>query len=192
MILVRHTAVASVEGVCYGQSDVPLKENWQEDADAVVLEVKQLLTRMGLQDHRLRIVHSPLGRCRLLAQHLFAAMAGLELQEDERLKEIDFGSWELRSWDELYGDPLAREWFERPLEIRPPGGESYDELRRRVLNFLKTVSSSDGVEDAIPCVVSHAGPIRVMLASSMGVSSFDGLSLPFGHGECRWLDVARG
>ena len=63
IIFVRHTSVDVAPGTCYGQSDVPLNESFQQEAEAVR---QQLLSKA---EHPLRVYTSPLFRCTRLAEY---------------------------------------------------------------------------------------------------------------------------
>ena len=85
--LVRHTSVDVPKGISYGQTDVPLKSSFEEEAS---------LTRKNLDGLTFDQVYcSPLSRCTRLA-----AFCGYpEAIRDARLKELNFGDWEMKSWD---------------------------------------------------------------------------------------------
>ncbi|MDJ0304900.1 MAG: histidine phosphatase family protein [Dehalobacter sp.] len=78
------------------------------------------------------------------------------------LREINLGKWEGKSFKEIQS--LNRDEFEqRGKDIanhRPPEGESFADLARRVVPaFAKIVESTD--EDTV--IVAHAGVNRVIL-----------------------------
>ncbi len=79
------------------------------------------------------------------------------LPHDPDLREMSFGAWETRLHDEIDAeDPvLLRAFWERPGETRPPGGESWNELRTRVDRAADRLLTRG--EDVI--VVAHFGPI---------------------------------
>jgi broad specificity phosphatase PhoE len=74
---------------------------------------------------------------------------------DADLREMLFGEWEGRTWEEISRNDGARlqSWTDDWTRIAPPGGESLDAFARRVAGAL--VRIRDGI------VVSHAGWIRV-------------------------------
>jgi len=83
-----------------------------------------------------------------------------DLRVDERLREIDFGAVEGLGFDEL-PDELRRGLLEHPTRVRFPRGESYADLRARVVEALDEIVSRHRVVAA----VSHAGAIRAALAT---------------------------
>ena len=103
------------------------------------------------------VYSSPLQRCTKLAH----ALAVGDLQLDPRLKELDFGDWELLPWDNIPRE-VFDVWANDYAHLAPPNGESFSQLHGRVTNFVSEVSShSQGKNIAI---VTHGGVIRAMLA----------------------------
>ena len=121
--LVRHTAPDVPAGVCYGQSDVPLKESFETEA-AHVAE--------ALKGHCFdRVFTSPLTRCVRLASYCGYAHA----QRDERLMEMNFGDWEMQRYDSIT-DPGLQVYYHDWLHTPATGGESFEKVYRRVSAFL--------------------------------------------------------
>ena len=81
---------------------------------------------------------------------------------DPRLREIDRGDVEGLAFDELPAE-LQRGLLEAPTRVRFPGGESYGDLRERVVAALEEIASRH--PDETVAVVSHAGAIRAALAT---------------------------
>lgn len=56
------------------------------------------------------------------------------LPHDPALRELHFGAWEMRGFAEVEAeDPeRIRAFWERPGDVRPPGGESWNEVLARV------------------------------------------------------------
>jgi alpha-ribazole phosphatase len=160
---VRHPRPAVPPGVCYGSTDLGLAE----DASLVAARLLPALPR------HLPLFASPLGRCRALAERLHPAPI-----YDERLKEMNFGDWELRPWSELPRSELDA-WAASPLDYAPPGGEPVSALKRRVAAFVADRSVAG---DASIIVVSHAGVLKVLAAELAGhpFEVWSTLTLDFG------------
>src|SRR5262249_43431465 len=92
---------------------------------------------------------------------------GVPLRIDDRLRELDFGSFEGRMYEEIERtDPdIFRAWMETPTAVHFPGGESFGDLRRRALAAYDEIRS--GHNCAV--VVSHGGVIRAALAAWLGM-----------------------
>ncbi|MDR2912971.1 MAG: alpha-ribazole phosphatase [Alistipes sp.] len=139
--MVRHTSVDVTAGTCYGRSDVPLRETFATEAEEV---------RCALQSVTFDTVwSSPLGRCTRLAE----ACGHSDARRDDRLREIDFGAWEMCRFDQI-DDPALQLWYDDYLHARPTGGESFDELRARVAEFLEELRGGGRI-----LVFAHGGVI---------------------------------
>jgi alpha-ribazole phosphatase len=164
--LVRHTRVAVAPNTCYGASDVSLADTCNEDISGVTRQLVHLNDPV--------VYSSPLSRCRLLAEKISP-----QVVFDDRLKELNFGEWEMQPWDSITG-PEANRWMNDYVNARCPGGESYIDLSVRVQSFLSDVSDKNH-ETAI--IVTHGGVIRTILAFIQDIpliKSFD-IKVQFGQ-----------
>ena len=145
---IRHTSVDVEPGICYGQSNVEVAGTFhQEKANLIrILKGKQID----------RVYSSPLYRCHLLAEALFPNHS---IEFDERLKELDFGDWELKTWDEIYADPKGKVWMDNYQALPTLNGESYPEMQLRISDFLTVLKTGSCTAVA---VVAHAGVIRIL------------------------------
>jgi broad specificity phosphatase PhoE len=80
----------------------------------------------------------------------------------EDLREIDLGEVEGRPFDE-YPDELQAALLRTPAEACFPGGETFTELRQRVCAAVNEITERH--PDATVAVITHAGPIRALLAA---------------------------
>lgn len=151
--LVRHTAVKVPLGMCYGRSDVPLRESFADEAAAV----RERLRGVDFDS----VWCSPLSRC----VHLAEACGYPDALLDDRLMEIDFGDWELRYFDEI-DDPQLQIWYADYLHARPTGGETFDEQRARVAQFLEELRAETHRR---ALVFTHGG---VMVAAGIHAELF--------------------
>lgn len=140
--LIRHTSVDVPAGYAYGQTDVPLRPSFNQEADTV----KQMLEGMEF-DH---VWTSPLTRCVRLASYC----GYLNAQKEDRIKELNFGDWEMKSWEELSSDPCSEAWFDDWINVRTPNGESLQDQYNRVSSFLDDLRNSNHKK---VCVFSHGG-----------------------------------
>jgi broad specificity phosphatase PhoE len=70
-----------------------------------------------------------------------AATTGAPIHLDRRLREIDQGEWEGLLFTEIelrYPEIFQRRRLD-PLAVHPPGGESVDQVRRRVLEVIHEI-----------------------------------------------------
>lgn len=91
------------------------------------------------------------------------------LPHDPAFREIHFGHWEERSFAEVEArDPaLIRAFWDQPGDIRPPGGESWNDLTARSWAALDRLQGR--APDLI--VVAHFGPILAALQRARGVTA---------------------
>lgn len=120
--LVRHgESLASREGSLAGWRDVALTEAGRAQARAL----QELLHAESFSS----VWSSDLSRAAETAR-----LAWGEPRVDPRLREMDFGELEGCDWHSL--DEHRRVELLEFVHFRSPGGESYDELRERVLGFV--------------------------------------------------------
>jgi alpha-ribazole phosphatase len=156
------------DGTCYGRSDLGLAD----DPAPVAAALRELLPG------DLPLHSSPLRRCRALAELLHPAPAF-----DERLLELDFGTWEMQAWDVIDRATLDA-WAADPLHFRPPGGEAVADLRARVRDFLDDLAS-----DAV--LVAHAGVMKLCVAELAGVPADQWFSMKFDYGTATLIEGGR-
>ena len=160
--LLRHPEPeAEASGICYGSLDVKLSETGVRQAQAVA---------KALQDVAFTAIYtSPRQRCTEAAQ-ILAIGRSCAVQEMESLRELDFGDFEGRRYDEiaaLYPERY-REWMERPTEVQFPGGESFPQMQARVLAALTDLRRRHAGQSV--AIVAHGGVTRIILADALGIA----------------------
>lgn len=142
VILIRHTSVDVPPGICYGQTDVPLKPSFEQEAAVTAENLKVYLPF----DY---VYTSPLTRCVRLATYCGYPDA----ERDKRLMELNFGSWEMKSFDNN-DDPRLKEWYADYLNVAATGGESFAMQYQRVSQFLDELKTKSYKRVAI---FAHGG-----------------------------------
>lgn len=178
--LVRHAPVVAAPGLCYGASDLV--------ADAAATRAAALTLARQLPNGLTTRV-SPLQRCEQLWQAVKALRPDLMQETDARLRELDFGAWEGRSWGDI--DRAEFECWLADFVDTPPaiGGESVRLLMARVAGAWDEwrASGSDRIW------ITHAGVIRAALLLSRGVrrpaSAADWPSEALAYGQVRAIDM---
>ncbi len=146
---IRHTRVDVPQGTCYGQSDVPLRDTFQEEAAVV----KQKISGVVFD----RVFTSPLTRCVELAR--FCGFPDAE--REDLVKEFNFGEWEMGNYDQLYrDDPRFAQWCDDYLHQSAPGGECLMDVVDRTRQFVEKIKTSGLNSVAVFC---HGG----ILASAL-------------------------
>jgi len=97
------------------------------------------------------------------------------LPHDGGLREIHFGDWELKHHTEIEDQDHARRFWEKPGDIRPPGGESWNEVTARVDAAIGRVLATRPGNDII--AVAHFGVILTQLQQALQLDP----SAAFGH-----------
>jgi alpha-ribazole phosphatase len=136
---------------CYGSLDVGLSAAGREQMAQVAAY---------LRDEPIAATYtSPRTRAREGAETLSRSV---EVIED--LREIDFGDFEGLGYDEIAVryPQLYAAWMETPTEIRFPNGESFPEMRSRVLKAFESIRREN--ENQTVAIVSHGGVNRILLS----------------------------
>ncbi|SAK75034.1 phosphoglycerate mutase [Caballeronia catudaia] len=179
LVLIRHPEVAIEAGVCYGQTDVPLKRHAHESADALKARMNALNVPACADGWHT----SPLQRCASLA-HALSANAHI----DARLSEMHFGAWEGRAWDTI-DRALIDAWATDIDHARPHGGESLAQFADRVVKWFEDTCAD---RDEAVHVIAHAGVVRVLAAHLLGIARDNALQWPLDFGAIAWFRRVRG
>jgi broad specificity phosphatase PhoE len=142
-----------------GHADPPLNELGRQQAAALA----EALTHEQLA----AVYSSPLRRALETAQ-VVAGRHGLEAVPVEGLREVDVGSWQALTRDEVERRfPVQfRRWLDHGRGW--DDGETYEEMGERVLAALEELVARHEGERIL--AVTHGGPIRAALARAEGVS----------------------
>jgi broad specificity phosphatase PhoE len=162
LFLIRHGETDwNREGRWQGHDDRPLTPRGLE-------QVKQ--ASAALQAWSFAAIYaSDLRRARDSAAPLAAAL-GLPVVELAGLREIDTGSWTgLTRAQVAEGDPAGTVRQSRG-ETGWSGGETYDELQRRVAPVLADIAGAHVAGECI-AVFSHGGVIRAAVAHTFGAGA---------------------
>lgn len=118
------------------------------------------------------------------------------LRVDKRLREIDVGSWSgLTREQAAAADPADYAAWVRGVDVAPGGGETFAELRGRVVDALtelvgEAAEQAGAHEPATVLVFTHGGPIRVAVAAGLGLPAGGHRSVkPVGNCAASVLDV---
>ena len=176
LLLIRHAEPdEDARGRCYGRLDVGLSPRGLASAERLAESLENVV---------LDVVHvSP----RLRAVQTAAALCGTPTVDD-RLRELDFGRLEGRTYEEIEREEpeLFRRWMETPTLVRFPGGESYADLRKRVASAVADVVAANS--ERTVALVSHGGVIRAALAVVLGLPDERAFSLDVGYARVSVVD----
>ena len=155
LTLVRHgQSEGNKQGVIQGQSDYPLSELGTQQARAL---------RAYLDQHSISfdaVYSSDLSRARQTAD---IVAAGLDITNDRRLREKNFGNCQGKPATELQraaataGVPVA--------QFVPTGGETQQEVRDRAGDFFREMCARHLSDDCTRILVTgHGGFMRELIA----------------------------
>ena len=151
--LIRHGMTAANENGLYcGATDLPLSEAGR----AALLKLRATMRYPDISG--LRIYTSGLARTE---ETLFLLFGETPHESVPALQEMDFGAFEMRAYRDLKDEPSYLDWITGDNEEnRCPGGESGEDMKRRVLAGFGRLLSQSG--DFL--VVAHGGPIAAVMA----------------------------
>lgn len=161
LYLVRHgETAASREGGYSGSGNPPLTEAGQQMAQALADAYADL-------DWQAAYV-SPMLRAQETAQPL-CQQAQLSMRIRDGLREIDFGTWEDRTPDEVMASHQQDylHWLAEPAWNPPTGGESAVVVASRVSLVIQEITKT--IADGNVLVVSHKATLRILLCNLLGI-----------------------
>ena len=143
--LIRHGKTAANEKHLYcGSTDLPLSDAGRRELQNTHYDIKNV-----------RFLTSGMKRTDETLQILFG---NVPYEIDPRFREVDFGIFEMHSYDELKEIPEYRTWLTGDNEANvPPQGESGAQMKARVLEAFSEIK-----EDT--CVITHGGVIAAIMA----------------------------
>ena len=104
------------------------------------------------------------------------ALAGTRtrLLHDRDLREIHFGAWELKRFDEIEDQAHIRTYWDAPGDVRPPGGESWHDVVTRVDRAVTRLLAAHPGRDII--AVAHFGVILTQLQQALQIGAYEAFS----------------
>lgn len=171
--LIRHTAVENPDHLCYGFAEIPLRKDFEEDLKDVEID----------KDFDL-IISSPSQRCLSLAKYF-----QLNYETDERIREMNFGDWELKKWAEIPEGEI-NPWYEDFITIKTKNGESLLEMQTRVSEFWNELISKENINKVL--IITHAGVMRLIIQAILQFPLENMFSIQIDYGKRAVIDVKNG
>jgi len=145
-----------------GKTDVPLNESGLNEARMLAVRLKNWPVDV--------IYTSPFSRALETAKivsDLNVNAARLEVRSE--LEEMSFGNWEKLSVHDVAKSFPGRyeAWKDDPSKVVPPGGESFEDVVKRVKPVLDDILNR---EDREVLIVAHGGVIRAIVVLLLGLS----------------------
>ena len=153
--LIRHgTTVANEQNLYYGATDIGISEKGRT-------ELTELHEKGGYPDVSNCQVYTS-GMVRTI-QTLEILFPGTSYQVESGLREMNFGNFEMRSYDELKDDPEYQEWAsgDYMANICPNGESGNMQSERAIKAFWDIMHRTD--KDLL--IVSHSGTVTAVMHS---------------------------
>jgi probable phosphoglycerate mutase len=159
VLLVRHAVTPTTGKVLPGRArGLHLSEEGRRQAEAAA-------RRLGALPRIAAVYSSPLERARETAAAI-ARARGLAVRIERGLLECDFGAWTGMSLRRLARRHEWRIVQRHPSGFRFPGGESFVEMQSRITETIRRIVDRHPGRAVV--AVSHADPIKVLLAHVLG------------------------
>jgi alpha-ribazole phosphatase len=121
--------------------------------ESIIIDEKSF--HMSIQTKE--VYGSDLKRCRETAQLYFPQAT---FKDYRSFRELNFGDFEMKTYEELKSYSLYRNWIDDPDKFTPPNGEDFKEFVQRVVNCFQQIIISNGEYT----FVVHGGVIRTLLS----------------------------
>lgn len=164
IILVRHFETELNDGRLYGQNN--------EGSIQVSSELPESILKMNLESYEYFV--SPLNRA-LQTYKVFNLENDPKI--DKKLLEINYGKAEglfFQEFIEKY--PEFKSSIEREDDFRYPEGENYEDMHKRINELMKSL-------DKDTFLITHQGPIRVLLGKLFNLKYGEMYKLQIPHGQ---------
>lgn len=158
LFLLRHGPTSAPPGCFVGSSDVPLSGQGLARLDSIKIQLQDV-------DYW---YCSPMLRTRQTLEYLqHKGCSTGESFYDERLREINFGRWELQTFADIAQDQEQLAAWNAYLNFVFPQGEAVAAFIARVEAVLAMFNESE--HDTV-AAVTHGGVIRTMICLALGIS----------------------
>ena len=144
--LIRHGKTKANERRLYcGSTDLPLSQVGREE-----------LSRIRYDISGVRFLTSGMARANETMELLFP---GVPYEIDPRFREVDFGAFEMHSYEQLKERTDYQAWLSGDNEANvPPGGESGCQMTERVMAAFRELQTDT-------CLITHGGVIAAIMAA---------------------------
>ena len=142
--LIRHGKTEANEQHLYcGSTDLPLSTTGREELQNIRYDIKNV-----------RFLTSGMKRTNETLQILFG---NVPYETEPRFREVNFGIFEMHSYDELKETPEYQTWLAGDNEANiPPKGESGMQMKERVLQAFAEIKENT-------CIITHGGVIAAIM-----------------------------
>lgn len=178
--LVRHGETrANKLRLIFGHLDWDLTDKGKKQAK----KASDTLTKLLKKEKVDFIVSSPLLRAKSTTKIINKKLKIKKIIIDKNLIEKSEGIWEGKNYWEIRESNFKNylKWLKNPVKYKPLKGESIDDMDKRIKTFYQSILKKYSGKTLI--IVSHAGPIRVLLLNLLGSDLNKFWSLNIGCGS---------
>lgn len=182
LYLVRHGETEmNARNLFYGWTDADINEKGIAQAEALRAVFRQIHTDAVYASDLRRAVHT----AEIITE-------GGAIQTMPALRELHYGSWENRSWEEMTEADRAelRKWRTDWQGCTMPEGESFAAFYRRVTAAIDRVITENTDREIL--VVSHNGALSAILCHLTGAGQGAFWHFNFKQGHYSLLSIERG
>ena len=142
--LIRHGKTDANEKHLYcGSTDLPLSEAGKAELEPRHYDIEN--------------VHFITSGMKRTNETLHILFGDVPYEVDSRFREVDFGIFEMQSFDQLKDSPEYQVWLTGDNDVNiPPNGESGAQMKERVLAAFSEIK-----EDT--CIITHGGVIAAIM-----------------------------
>lgn len=160
VLFIRH-AETDMAGTFCGHSNPPINARGRQ-------QIQKLISALNGEEIEC-VFTSDLERAVSTADKL-ADTLGVPCIKRPDLREINFGSWEGVTWQQIQerDDAYARRWTETYPNLPAPGGEPFADFQTRVIAEVAEIFNYIDRQQA--AVVTHGGVMRVVLQAMCGLA----------------------
>ena len=150
--VIRHpTTESNIKRITQGWADSPL-----------IPESIKLAEEHGknLKNKKIKKIYtSDLGRC-VQTSNIINQFLKVEIIKKEELREQNLGIY-----NGIHKDIIKKEFDEHDYEAKPPEGESFKEMKTRVLNFIKKLEKENKEKTIL--IITHTGCLEGILQKAL-------------------------
>ncbi|MEL6459590.1 MAG: alpha-ribazole phosphatase [Cyanobacteria bacterium J06621_15] len=167
LLLVRHGETEWNQQSKYqGQVDVSLNKNGESQSQ----KLAEFLRDISID----KVYSSSLLRAKETAEIVLQYHQDINLELNDRFKEIIHGVWEGKSKTEIeqeFPGELQR-WYETPEEFKMPSGESLEQVWQRTIEVYELILK-EALNNQLKTVliVAHGGTNQILLCHILGLSA---------------------
>ncbi len=155
--LIRHGQTIAPAGVMLGATDVALSPVGRQQAVNLAQRIPE----------NIFCLCSPMLRAKQTLEHLLERGEMFsEVVFDERLREMNFGDWEMQTFSEITAGEADISGWLKYLDFTFPGGESVPDFVQRVKSVLDELQAGERDEVILIC---HGGVIRTMICLALNL-----------------------